>query len=141
MAKFISAWESADLNAMVELLTDDVFISMPPIPFEYEGWNFVERFFAAFFDTGRRVDLVRTRANCQPAFGLYLRSSSGLRHGYGVYVLTLSGRQISAMTRFENVLASFGLPHSRPKSRVGSTQWCPTISRNLLLALRRPREV
>jgi RNA polymerase sigma-70 factor (TIGR02960 family) len=113
VAKFVSAWESADLKALVELLTDDVFISMPPMPFEYEGRNVVARFFAAMFDTGRRVDLVRTRANGQPAFGVYLRSSSSIRQGYGVYVLTLSGRRISAMTRFENdVLASFGLPLS-----------------------------
>ncbi len=37
MTKFVSAWESADLDALVALLTDDVFISMPPMPFEYEG--------------------------------------------------------------------------------------------------------
>ena len=30
--KFVSAWESADLDALVALLTDDVFISMPPMP-------------------------------------------------------------------------------------------------------------
>ena len=37
VAKFVSAWESADLDALVALLTDDVFVSMPPMPFEYAG--------------------------------------------------------------------------------------------------------
>src|SRR6516162_3653353 len=37
VAKFARAWESADLDALVTLLTDDVFISMPPMPFEYQG--------------------------------------------------------------------------------------------------------
>src|SRR5512133_2163864 len=37
VAKFVRAWESADLDALVALLTDDVFISMPPMPFEYQG--------------------------------------------------------------------------------------------------------
>src|SRR5713226_3533487 len=37
VAKFVRAWESADLDALVALLTDDVFVSMPPMPFEYEG--------------------------------------------------------------------------------------------------------
>ena len=37
MARFVHAWESADLDALVALLTDDVFMSMPPMPFEYQG--------------------------------------------------------------------------------------------------------
>src|SRR5207244_4081306 len=37
VAKFVRAWESADLNALVALLTEDVFVSMPPMPFEYQG--------------------------------------------------------------------------------------------------------
>ena len=32
MARFTRAWESADLDALVALLTDDVFIAMPPVP-------------------------------------------------------------------------------------------------------------
>jgi RNA polymerase sigma-70 factor (TIGR02960 family) len=115
VAKFVSAWESADLDALVALLTDDVFISMPPMPFEYEGRDLVARFCASIFRVGRRFDLVRTRANGQPAFGAYLRSPSGIRHGIGLYVLTLTGDRICAMTRFDNsVLPWFGLPRSLP---------------------------
>jgi RNA polymerase sigma-70 factor (ECF subfamily) len=115
VAKFVSAYESADLDALVALLTDDVFISMPPMPFEYEGRDVVARFFASIFGAGRRFSLVRTRANGQPAFGAYLRSPTGIRHGIGVFVLTLAGDRICAMTRFENsVLPYFGLPRSLP---------------------------
>src|SRR5262244_2981840 len=74
VAKFVRAWESADLDALVALLTDDVFMSMPPMPFEYEGRDVVGRFCANIFGAGRRFDLVRTRANGQPAFGAYLRA-------------------------------------------------------------------
>jgi RNA polymerase sigma-70 factor (ECF subfamily) len=113
--KFVLAWESADLDALVALLTDDVFISMPPMPFEYEGRAVVARFCASLFGSGRRFDLVPTRASGQPAFGAYLRAPAGVSHGVGLYVLTLSGDRISAMTRFENtVLPSFGLPRSLP---------------------------
>jgi len=113
VAKFVSAWESADLDALVALLTDDVFISMPPMPFEYEGRDLVARFCASIFSAGRRFDLVPTRANGQPAFGAYLRTASGTRHGTGLIVLTLSGDRICAMTHFENrLLPSFGLPQS-----------------------------
>ena len=115
-AKFVSAWESADVDAVVSLLTNDVFLSMPPMPFEYEGRDLVARFCASIFRAGRRFDLVRTRANGQPAFGTYLRGADGVSHGVGFFVLTLSGDRICAMTRFENtVLPWFGLPRSRPR--------------------------
>ena len=115
VAKFVRAWESADLDALVALLTDDVFVSMPPMPFEYEGRDVVARFCASIFRSGRRFDLVPTRANGQPAFGAYLRVRNGIRHGIGLYVLSLTGDRISAMTRFDNsVLPWFGLPRSLP---------------------------
>jgi RNA polymerase sigma-70 factor (TIGR02960 family) len=115
VAKFIRAWESADLDALVALLTDDVFVSMPPIPFEYQGRDVVTRFTASLFRSGRRFDLVPTRANGQPAFGAYLRAPNGISHGVGLYVLTLAGDRICAMTRFDDsVLPSFGLPRSLP---------------------------
>jgi RNA polymerase sigma-70 factor (TIGR02960 family) len=115
LVKFVSAWESADLDALVNLLTNDVFISMPPMPFEYVGRDLVARFCAGIFGAGRRFDLVRTRANGQPAFGTYLRSPSRVSHGVGLYVLTLAGDRIRAMTRFENsVFPWFELPRSLP---------------------------
>jgi RNA polymerase sigma-70 factor (ECF subfamily) len=111
VTRFVNAWESADVDAVVALLTDDVFISMPPMPFEYAGQGAVADFCARIFDAGRRFDLVPTRANGQPACGVYLRGPNELSHGIGLYVLTLSGNQICAMTRFENtVLSWFGLP-------------------------------
>jgi RNA polymerase sigma-70 factor (TIGR02960 family) len=113
VAKFVRAYESADLDALVALLTDDVFVSMPPMPFEYEGRDAVARFCASIFGSGRRFALVPTRANGQPAFGAYLRAPDGIGHGVGLLVLTLSGDRICAMTRFENtVLPWFGLPRS-----------------------------
>jgi RNA polymerase sigma-70 factor (TIGR02960 family) len=115
VAKFVHAWQSADIDALVALLTDDVFMSMPPMPFEYEGRELVARFCASIFEAGRRFDLVPTRANGQPAFGAYLRAPNGISHGIGLYVLTLRGDRICAMTRFENsVLPWFGLPRSLP---------------------------
>ena len=115
VARFVRAWEAADLAGLVDLLTDDVFMSMPPMPFEYQGRDAVARFCAALFAADRRFDLVPTRANGQPAFGAYLRAPTGLRHGVGLYVLGSRAERISAMTRFESsVLPRFGLPRSLP---------------------------
>jgi RNA polymerase sigma-70 factor (TIGR02960 family) len=115
VAMFARAWESADLDALVALLTDDVFIAMPPVPFGHEGRDVVARYCASLFGAGRRFDLVPARANGQPAFGAYLRVPAGIRHATGFWVLTLAGDRICAMTRFDNVvLPWFGLPRSLP---------------------------
>ena len=114
-AKFTAAWESADIDALVALLTDDVFISMPPMPFEYEGRDLAGRFCSSLFDAGRRFDLVPSRANGQAAFGAYVRAPAGISHGAGLYVLTLAGDRICAMTCFDkSMLPWFGLPRSLP---------------------------
>ena len=122
VAKFTSAYEAADLGTLVALLTDDVFISMPPVPFEYEGRDLAASFFGGVFGAGRRFDLVPTRANGQPAFGAYLRGSDPAqdRRGTGLITLTLAGTRISATTRFESsVLPWFGLPRSLPGRLTG----------------------
>jgi SnoaL-like domain len=115
VAKFVRAWESGDVDALVALLTADVSVSMPPIPLEYHGRDVVARFCASLMRR-RLHDLVPTRANGQPAFGAYLRApTGGTRHGTGLFVLTLTGDRICAMTRFDSsVLPWFGLPQSLP---------------------------
>jgi len=115
VATFARAWESADLDALVALLTGDVFIAMPPEPFGHQGRDNVARYWARQFAAGRRFDLVPARANGQPAFAAYPRAPAGTRHPAAFWVLTLAGDQICAITRFEaSVLPWFGLPRSLP---------------------------
>jgi RNA polymerase sigma-70 factor (ECF subfamily) len=116
VAKLVRAYDSGRIDALVDLLTADVWLSMPPIPLEYQGRDAVAHFFASVGRQGRRYDVVPTRANGQLAFGVYLRSpASGIRPATGLDVLTLTGDQICAMTHFDNsVLPSFGLPRWLP---------------------------
>ena len=68
-----------------------------------------------------------TRANGQPAFGTYLRAPTGIRHGTGLFVLTLTGDRISAFTRFDNsVLPWFGLP-DRSLTDIGTPRGFATM--------------
>ncbi|MQY30571.1 ECF RNA polymerase sigma factor SigG [Nocardia sp. RB56] len=113
VAKFVSAYESADIDALVALFTDDVFMSMPPIPLEYRGRDSVARFCAFLFASGRRSELAPTRANGQPALEVYRPTPAG-RRGAGLFVLTLAGGRISALTRFDETVLGFGLPQSLP---------------------------
>jgi hypothetical protein len=60
---------------------------------------------------------VPTRANGQPAFGLYIRDPQApISHANGMLVLTLAGDQISAVTGFldNGPLPMFGLPRTLP---------------------------
>ena len=115
VARFVGAYESADLPALVELFTDDIFLSMPPMPLEYEGRDLVTRFFELLLVPGRRYSVIPTRANGQPAFGAYVLGPDRTRRATGLFVVTLAGDRIRAMTRFESSeFARFGLPLSLP---------------------------
>ena len=114
VARFVTAYEAADIEALVALFTDDVFLSMPPMPLEYRGRESVASFFAFVFGLAQGFQLVPTRANGQPAFGVYLHTPNGIQ-GVGFFVLTLAGDRISALIRFEDtVLHAFDLPPSLP---------------------------
>jgi RNA polymerase sigma-70 factor (TIGR02960 family) len=118
-ARLTTAYQSGDVSQLVALLTDDVRVSMPPVPLEYHGLAAAARFHATVvFRQGRTYDLVPTRANGQLAFAAYVRDpAGGVRHAMGLLVLTVSGERVTEITRFDNtVLASFGLPRTLPGS-------------------------
>jgi RNA polymerase sigma-70 factor (TIGR02960 family) len=110
--RFVRAFETADVDGVVALLTEDAWLTMPPMPLEYCGREQAARFLTATaFRPGWTARLVPARANGQPAFGFYARDPDGGYHTVGLMVLTLSGRQISALTRFDgSLLPRFGLP-------------------------------
>ena len=117
--RFTNAFVAGDVAGVVALLTEDAELTMPPIPLEYHGREVVAHFYASVvFRGGRRFQLVATRANRQPAFGLYLRERHApVAHANGLLVLTLAGPRICAMTRFDNsVLPHFGLPRTLRRS-------------------------
>ena len=74
IARFADAFERGDVPAIVALLTDDAWLTMPPLPFEYQGPALIGHFlYAVSFRHGtQRSRLIPTRANGQPAFGRYL---------------------------------------------------------------------
>jgi RNA polymerase sigma-70 factor (ECF subfamily) len=79
---------------------------MPPLPFEWHGRDRARQFLSAMQGPGRR--LVATRANGQPAFGLYLPDPhAGVLHAVGLLALTLTGDNIAAITRFDPSVLAF----------------------------------
>lgn len=109
----ISADTRRPAGALVDLFTEDVFLSMPPIPLEYVGRELVGQFVSLFFSAGRSHRVLSTRANGQPAFGLYVRRPDGSARASSLMVLSLAGDGISGLTRFEpGLLEECGLPQT-----------------------------
>jgi len=114
--RFTRAFEAKDVHGIVALLTEDVWLTMPPIPLEWQGRDLADRFLTGTAIRLARPRLVATRANGQPAFGIYVRDlQAPILHAAGLLVLTLAGDRICAMTRFDtSMLAYFGLPRTLP---------------------------
>jgi RNA polymerase sigma-70 factor (ECF subfamily) len=117
LARFTRAYESGDVDDLVALLTDDVLLTMPPVPLEYQGRELARTFLAAVaFRPGRSWRVLATRANGQPAIAVYLLDpQSSIAYARGLLVLALSGDRVSAITHFRSdVLSRFGLPATLP---------------------------
>lgn len=114
LGQLVAAFEAADATGIVALMTDDVWVRMPPAPLEYQGHELAREFFASVaFRPGQRYRLIPTRANGQPAFAVYLRDPHGVAHPFGLLVITVRSGKVSAITRFGHLaVAVFGLPDS-----------------------------
>lgn len=105
LADYVRAWENADADAMIQLLTSEATFSMPPIPSWYQGPDeihaLVMRTIFAGAGADRRWRLLPTKANLQPAFGLYRWvDDEKVFKAYGIQVLTLKGYQITDVISF-----------------------------------------
>jgi RNA polymerase sigma-70 factor (ECF subfamily) len=113
VGRFAEAIETGDVDAVVELLTDDAWLTMPPEPYEYQGPATIGAFLRDRTALRGSPRLVATRANSQPAFACYFPAPhTGVARGAAMFVLTLEGERISAITWFggAEVFPLFGLP-------------------------------
>jgi RNA polymerase sigma-70 factor (ECF subfamily) len=125
LARFADAFEAGDAEAVVALLTEDAWIRMPPEPHEYNGRPAIREFLESRpLWKPRRLRLVPTRANGQPAFAYYLGDPQAeVCHAGGIFVIAFAaaedgveGEQIAEITRLADTgwLPYFGLPRTLP---------------------------
>ncbi len=114
VGRFAETVENGDIDGMVALLTDDAWVTMPPLPHAYQGHDTISAFLlGSAARRGASLRLMPSRANGQPAFGSYLSvPETEAARAYAMFVLTLEGDHISAITWFadSSVFPHFGLP-------------------------------
>jgi RNA polymerase sigma-70 factor (ECF subfamily) len=113
----IDAWERGDAKALAVLLREDARLVMPPTPSWYDGREAIEAFFAnhAFNspDAPSKYRFVATRANHQPAAGVYRRKDAGeQRKPFGLIVVDAAADGIRNLTLFHlpELFSSWDLP-------------------------------
>ena len=76
--RFARAFTDGDVDGVVSLLTDDAWLAMPPAPHEYVGTAAIAEFLRTSIGWwgARRMELIPTRANGQPAFECRLTATA-----------------------------------------------------------------
>jgi RNA polymerase sigma-70 factor (ECF subfamily) len=110
---YVEAFSTHDVSKLVAILSEDVWLKMPPLPFEYHGRDAAIAFFESIVHPqGRTLRFVHTRANGCPASGMYaLDPVTGTWRANGLIVVGFAGDRVCEITRFEvGTMAGFGLP-------------------------------
>ena len=124
LERYVQVWEAADIDGFLRLLKAECALAMPPSPSWYAGRAAIGRFAGAtifadavapFFPGAARGRwrLVPTRANGQPAFGLYQRDADGhAYHALALQALAVEAGQVAQITLFmqPELFDAFGLP-------------------------------
>ena len=96
-------------------MTDDIWVRMPPLPFEYHGPGAAGGFFASVAPHRRTIEqMVPVGANRQPAWGEYVRDRvAGGLHLVGLLMIRTRSGKIEEITHFDTTTASrLGLPRT-----------------------------
>jgi RNA polymerase sigma-70 factor, ECF subfamily len=127
VARFVDAWDRADVTAIVAMLTEEATFSMPPLPTWFRGRDDISVFLSTFFERERTAGSIWrqevTSAGGQPALAGYRRKGEGGRERLdSLVVLTFEDELVAAITTFIGVgvlarIAPPGIPHRTDEFR------------------------
>jgi RNA polymerase sigma-70 factor (ECF subfamily) len=100
--EYLNAWERADIDAVVEMLTEDAAFTMPPLRTWFRGREAIRVWMAGSPLSGAwRWRATYVRANGQPALAFYSWDPDEETHlPFALNVLTLRGEKISEVDAF-----------------------------------------
>jgi RNA polymerase sigma-70 factor (TIGR02960 family) len=111
--RYVAAFQNADVDGLVAVLTDDARYEMPPFLTWFEGSAAIGAFLGPRMRGFGNTPVIRTSANGQPAVALYPATADGQHRLHALHVLTLGSRGVSRVVAFMDIdaLQRFGLPN------------------------------
>ena len=113
LQRYMRAWERHDPARLVRLLREDVRLAMPPHPTWYQGREVVAAFLAGVaLEPGKEpLRFVPTRANWQPAFGVYRGEGADARP-FAIHLVGIEHGLVVDLHFFKypELFPAFGLP-------------------------------
>jgi RNA polymerase sigma-70 factor (ECF subfamily) len=119
LERYVKAFWDKDVNALVGMLASDAVWEMPP----FTGWYAGAENIAELIDTQcpggtHDMPMIRTSANGQPAYGLYMRQPDGHFEPFQLQVLQVVDGRVRHVVAFLELelFETFGLPATLPAS-------------------------
>ncbi|WP_092623445.1 sigma-70 family RNA polymerase sigma factor [Jiangella sp. DSM 45060] len=118
LERYVTAFESYDIDALVRLLTADAVWEMPPFAAWFVGPADIGELIRVQCPMKRSGDIriVRTSANGQPALAQYLRGDDDVYRPFAVQVVSAGPTGLTHIAQFFDVslFPRFGLPDVLP---------------------------
>jgi RNA polymerase sigma-70 factor (TIGR02960 family) len=110
--RYVDAHQRADVEASLAITRDDIRVTMPPLPFLYDGIEQVRPLMAEGLPGAGEWRVVATSANRMPAAACYLRQPGDTEfRAFKIDVLRIVDRGVAEVTTFNATLFDqFGLP-------------------------------
>ncbi|MGX9142317.1 RNA polymerase subunit sigma-70 [Mesorhizobium sp. 128a] len=115
LERYMRAWQAANLDGLIELLREDATYHMPPWLEWYRGREAIRTFLDTVWGNFAGYRTVATRANGQPAVGVYASSHQDLVwRAHSLHVIEPADDKIASLTIYvpplgPELLAAFGL--------------------------------
>jgi RNA polymerase sigma-70 factor (ECF subfamily) len=112
LGRYVAAFERYDMQALVQLLADDVTQNMPPFSLWLQGPDDVTAWMVGPGAACRGSKLLPVSVNGRPGFAQYKPSAGGGYEPWAIQSLEVSGGRIVGMTFFldTRLFAEFGVP-------------------------------
>lgn len=113
LERYVAAFQNADVDGLVAVLTEDAVWEMPPFITWFQGSAAIGGFLGPRMRAFGNTPVIRTSANGQPAVALYPAAADGQHRLHAMHVLTLASQGVGHVVAFQDIgaLRHFDLPH------------------------------